>query len=70
LRVPDKIGGAIMLSRREHLAWSLKDHDKREYRSEEERRFFDTIKNPPEPTDELKEIAREFGHFAGIKKKD
>ena len=28
-----------MLSRREHLAWSLTDHEKREYRSEEEREF-------------------------------
>jgi hypothetical protein len=55
---------AIMLSRRDNLAWSLADHDKREYRSEEERKFFETIKNPPEPTKELKEIAREFGRFA------
>ena len=58
-----------MLSRREHLAWSLTDHDKRQYRSEEERKFFETIKNPPEPTEELKEIAREFGRFAVQKQK-
>ena len=58
-----------MLSRREHLAWSLTDHEKREYRSEEERKFFETIENPPEPTEELKEIAREFGRFAVQKPK-
>jgi hypothetical protein len=59
-----------MLSRREHQAWSLTDHENRAYRSDEERRFFDTIKNPPEPTEELKEMAREFGRFAGFKKAD
>jgi hypothetical protein len=52
-----------MLSRREHQAWSLMDHENREYRSEEERRFFEAIKNPPPPTEELKEIVREFGQF-------
>ncbi|HEV7599639.1 MAG TPA: hypothetical protein VGO49_05200 [Bradyrhizobium sp.] len=39
------------------------DHENREYRSEEERRFFEAIKNPPPPTEELKEIVREFGQF-------
>lgn len=58
-----------MLSRREHLAWSLTDHSEREYRSEEERRFFANIENPPEPTEELKEVAREFGRFA-VQSKD
>lgn len=57
-----------MLSRREHQAWSLSDHEKREYRTEEERRFFETIKNPPAPTEALKEIVREFGQFASEKK--
>jgi len=52
-----------MLSRREYQAWSLTDHENREYRSEEERRFFEAIKNPPEPTDELKEMVREFRQF-------
>jgi hypothetical protein len=56
--------------RREHQAWSASDRAKKENQSEEERRFFETIKNPPEPTEELKEIAREFGHFAIRPKKD
>jgi hypothetical protein len=54
---------AIMSSRREHQAWLLVDHANREYRSDEERRFFEAIKNPPSPTKELKEIVREFGQF-------
>jgi hypothetical protein len=49
-----------MLSRREHRAWSLTAHENKEYRSEEERRFFENIKNPPPPTEELKEIVREY----------
>jgi hypothetical protein len=56
-----------MLSRRKYEAWVLSD--KREYRSEEERRFFEVIKNPPAPTKELREIAREYGKFASQKKK-
>ena len=51
-----------MLSRREHQAWSLSKRGN--YRTEEERRFFETIKTPPAPTEELKEIVREFGKFA------
>lgn len=50
-----------MLSRREHQAWLQgRDHDT-EYRTEEERRFFEAIKNPPAPTQELKDIVREYG---------
>jgi hypothetical protein len=59
-----KIGGAIMLSRREHQMWALTNPEKREYRSDEERRFFETIENPPPPTEELREIVREFRQFA------
>jgi hypothetical protein len=51
----------MMLSRREHQAWSITNHENKEYRSDEERRFFEAIKNPPHPTEELKEIVREFG---------
>jgi uncharacterized protein (DUF1778 family) len=53
-----------MLSRREHQAWSLTDREKNDYRTDEERRFFEAIKNPPEPSEDLKELAREFGKFA------
>jgi hypothetical protein len=53
-----------MLSRREYLEWSVKDHKDREYKSADERRFFETIENPPPPTEKLKEIVREFGKFA------
>jgi hypothetical protein len=56
-----------MLSRREHHAWSLTDHESRKYRSEEERRFFENIKNPPPPTEELKKIVREYGKFVAGK---
>jgi hypothetical protein len=52
-----------MLSKREHLTWSVTDHENRQYRSEEERRFFEAINNPPPPTEELKEIVREYGKF-------
>ena len=47
-----------MLSRREHQAWFQTNQ---EYRSDEERKFFEAIKNPPPPTEDLKEIVREFG---------
>jgi len=56
-----------MLSRREHHAWSLTDHESREYRSEEERRFVEAIENPPPPTEELQQIVREFGQFVAGK---
>lgn len=49
-----------MLSRREHQRWAVAGQDK-EYRSEEERKFFEAIKNPPAPTQELKDIVSEFG---------
>jgi len=52
------------VSRREYLEWSLKDHKDREYKSEAEKRFFETIENPPDPTEELKEMVREFGKYA------
>jgi hypothetical protein len=59
-----------MLSRREHQAWALSDHATREYRTNEERRFFETIKNPPPPSDELREMAKEYGKFATPENKD
>jgi hypothetical protein len=56
--------GVIMPSCREHQAWFLTGHENREYRSEEERRFFlRQSQNLPEPTDELKEMIREFGQL-------
>jgi hypothetical protein len=56
-----------MLSRREHHAWSLTDHESREYRSEEEWQFFENIENPRPPTEELKGIVREYGKFGAGK---
>jgi hypothetical protein len=50
-----------MLSRREHQAWFQNHNQDIQYRTEEERKFFEAIKNPPAPTEELKEIVREFG---------
>jgi hypothetical protein len=53
-----------MLSRKEHEGWSLKPHSERDYKTEAERRFFETIENPPAPTAELKEVVRAYGRFA------
>jgi hypothetical protein len=53
-----------MLSRKEHQAWFLQDHEDREYKTEVERRFFEAIENPPAPTEKLKEIVRDYGKFA------
>ena len=50
-----------MLSRREHQSWFQSHTEEKEYRTEEERRFFEAIKNPPAPTEELKDIVRDFG---------
>ncbi len=50
-----------MLSRREHQAWFQDHNEHTQYRTEEERKFFEAIKNPPAPTEELKDIVREFG---------
>jgi len=50
-----------MLSRREYQAWHLQASEPREYTSDVERKFFETIKNPPEPSKELVEIVRDFG---------
>lgn len=54
-------GGAIVLSKREHHAWFQDRNPNKQYRTEEERRFFEAIKNPPAPTQELRDIVREFG---------
>jgi hypothetical protein len=35
-----------------------------EYRTDMERRFFEAIKNPPEPSERFKEMVRRFGPFA------
>jgi hypothetical protein len=56
-----------MLTRREHQAWFLNQGENPTYRTEEERKFFEAIRNPPEPTEELKEMVREFG---AVLKKD
>jgi hypothetical protein len=53
-----------MLSRREHQKWPLTNPETREYRSAQERQFFEAIENPPPPTEELKEMIREFRQFA------
>lgn len=53
-----------MLSRRQDEEWSLKDAKDREYESDAERRFFETVENPPPATAELKEIVRVYGRFA------
>ena len=35
-----------------------------EYKTEMERKFFEAIKNPPPPSERLKEMVRKFGPFA------
>jgi hypothetical protein len=37
-----------MPSHCEYLEWSLEDHRNREYKSEAEESFFETIENPPD----------------------
>ena len=49
-----------MLARREEEAWSLTPHEERDYRSDVERRFFEAVEHPPEPTDSLKELVRAY----------
>ena len=52
-----------MLSCREHQAWFLNLDQTKDYRTEAERRFFEDIRNPPEPTQELKDLVREYGYI-------
>jgi hypothetical protein len=52
-----------MLACREHEDWSLKSHDAREYATAEEKRFFESVENPKEPTKELKDLYRDFGKY-------
>jgi uncharacterized protein (DUF1778 family) len=56
-----------MLSRREHQSWFLQAHENREYQTEAEKRFFEAIENPPDPTEKLKEIVRDYGKYASQK---
>jgi len=50
-----------MLSRREHQSWFQIREQDAEYRTDEERKFFEAVKNPPAPTQDLKDMVREFG---------
>lgn len=51
-----------MLGKREHFSWILDKN--REYRSEIEKKFFETIENPPDPSESLIEMVKKFGKFA------
>jgi hypothetical protein len=50
-----------VLSRREHQAWFQGNDQDTNNRTDEERKFFEAIKNPPAPAEELKDMVREFG---------
>jgi hypothetical protein len=59
-----------MLSRKEHHGWFLTGTDQRDYRSEMEKRFFEAIENPPEPSDKLIEMVRRYGTHADTTDQD
>lgn len=50
-----------MLANRKYYDWSMTEHRKRSYDTEIERQFFERIENPKPPTEELKELFREYG---------
>jgi hypothetical protein len=51
----------VMLANRKYYDWSMTEHRKRSYDTEIERQFFERIENPKPPTEELKELFREYG---------
>ncbi len=53
-----------MLSRKEHHGWFLTDAKNRHYDTDMERKFFDAIENPPEPSDRLKDMVAKYGKYA------
>jgi hypothetical protein len=59
-----------MLSRKEHHGWFLTEPGRREYSSEMEKRFFEAIENPPEPSDKLVEMVRKYGKRADAADQD
>lgn len=56
-----------MLANRDDEVWSQTPHEERDYQTEAERRFFEAVENPPEPTDELKELVRLYGRYINKK---
>jgi hypothetical protein len=52
-----------MLSRKDH-GWFLTEAKDRNYDSDMERKFFNAIENPPEPSDRLKEMVAKYGKYA------
>jgi hypothetical protein len=52
-----------MLASTEHEEWALKPAQDREYKTEAERVFFTTIENPPQPTEALKELCRDYRRY-------
>jgi hypothetical protein len=59
-----------MLSRKEHHGWFLTEPSQREYISEMEKRFFEAIENPPQPSDKLVEMVRKYGKHADTAGRD
>ena len=59
-----------MLSRKEHHSWFLTESKNREYRSDMERKFFDAIENPPEPSVRLKGMVERYGKYASQQDQD
>jgi hypothetical protein len=53
-----------MLSRKEHHAWFLSPSKDRDYQSDMERKFFEAIENPPQPSARLKSMVERYGKYA------
>jgi site-specific DNA-cytosine methylase len=60
--VPTRRERTVMLAKRKYDDWSMTEHQKRSYDTEIERQFFERIENPKPPTEELKELFREYGN--------
>jgi len=52
-----------MLARRDEEAWSLTPHKERDYTNENEQSFFENIENPSQPTEDLKDLFRQYGRY-------
>ena len=52
-----------MLPSRKYDEWSQQEHEKRDYQSEVEERFFGAVENPKAAPEELRNLYREFGKY-------
>ena len=52
-----------MLPRKEDEEWSLRPHAERDYRNEDEKRFFERIENPRPVTDAMRDLVKDVGKY-------